>query len=125
MSFDGLPDFDGETYRRALDHERLGAQLLRVGTFMAEGDWRTLRDIGTATGDPEASVSARLRDLRKRKFGGHTVERERLAGGLYRYRLVKVDRANDDDWGEASRKPKPPEPDPQPQPVQLSVEAYT
>lgn len=94
MSF--LPDFDGETYLRALDHERLAAQLLRVGHIVADGKWHTLRELSSRTGDPEASVSARLRDLRKRKFGGFTVERERLPGkdgksGLWRYRLVRED----------------------------------
>ena len=29
------------------------------------GDWRTLRSIADCTGDPEASVSAQLRHLRK------------------------------------------------------------
>lgn len=110
----GLPDFDGATYRHALDHERLGAQLLRVAQLMGDGGWRTLREIARTTDDPEASVSARLRDLRKRKFGGYTVERERLTGGLYRYRVVKADQANDDDWGEGARKPVEPEPEPRP-----------
>jgi len=39
---------------------------------------------------PEASVSARLRDLRKAKFGGYRVERQRVreGRGLYHYRLT-------------------------------------
>lgn len=88
-----LPDFDGETYQRALDHERLGNQFLRVARLMGDGGWKTLAEISGTTGDPEASVSARLRDLRKAKFGGHTVERERLGQGLFRYRLIREDRA--------------------------------
>lgn len=108
MSF---PDFDGETYRRALDNERLGAQLLRVGHLMGDGDWRTLSGIRDVTGDPEASISARLRDLRKRKFGGHTVERERLKGGLYRYRVVRVEIARNWD-DEPPDEPPPPVPSP-------------
>ncbi len=87
--FDLLPDFDGATYERALDHARLGEQLLRVGRVMADGNWHTLRELSDRTGDPEASISARLRDLRKRKFGGHTVEHERLDRGLWRYRLIR------------------------------------
>lgn len=85
-----LPDFDGATYERDLDHARLGKQFLRVARLMGDGAWHTLHEISGRTGDPEASVSARLRDLRKRKFGGHTVERERLAGGLFRYRLIRT-----------------------------------
>lgn len=84
-----LPEFDGETYWSALDHERLGKQLLRVGRQMADGQWHTLAELAAATGDPEASISARLRDLRKRKFGGHTVNRQRMTGGLWRYRLIR------------------------------------
>jgi hypothetical protein len=103
MSLHDLPDFDGATYSRALDHERLGEQLLRVGRVMADGAWHTLREIGDRTGDPEASVSARLRDLRKRKFGGHSVQRQRLARGLWRYRLVREDLAGE--W-----RPIPPAP---------------
>jgi hypothetical protein len=39
---------------------------------------------------PEGSVSARLRDLRKDKFGGFEVERKRdsIEKGLFLYRLV-------------------------------------
>jgi hypothetical protein len=116
-----LPDFDGETYRRALDHQRLGAQLLRVALYMSDGEWRTLRMIARATDDPEASISARLRDLRKRKFGGHTVERDRIRGGLYRYRIVLTERANNDDWGDAAPVPRTPEPNPTPVPVLLDL----
>jgi hypothetical protein len=51
----------------------------------------TLQDIARETGDPEASISARLRDLRKPQFGGHTVERIRTGEGkrgLFLYRVV-------------------------------------
>jgi predicted transcriptional regulator len=40
-------------------------QARRVIGCMADGAWRTLAEISAATGDPEASVSARLRDMRK------------------------------------------------------------
>lgn len=55
---------------------------------MKDGYWRTLGWIADSTGDPEASISAQLRHLRKPRFGGHTVEREHLGNGLYQYRLV-------------------------------------
>jgi hypothetical protein len=109
VSLSDLPDFDGATYIRALDHERLGAQLLRVARVMADGAWHTLRGISGLTGDPEASVSARLRDLRKRKFGGHSVLRERVARGLWRYRLVLVEHEGDD-WGSPAPVPAVPSP---------------
>ena len=55
---------------------------------MSDGNWRSLRAIENETGYPQASVSARLRDFRKAKFGGHTVERKRIEGGLFVYRLI-------------------------------------
>jgi hypothetical protein len=61
---------------------------------MLDGRWRTLRQISDATGSPEASVSARLRDMRKPRFGASTVDRERMGdpdGGLHRYRLLASD----------------------------------
>jgi hypothetical protein len=82
-----LPDFDGATYERDRDHARLGAQLRRVADALADGEWWTLRGLAERTGDPEASVSARLRDLRKGKFGGYTVIAEPIRRGLWRYRL--------------------------------------
>ena len=54
---------------------------------MNDGRWRTLREIATLTGDPEASISAQLRHLRKPRFGAYEVEREYLRDGLYRYKV--------------------------------------
>lgn len=85
------PDFDGATYDRERDHERLGAQALRVWSLMTDRQWRTLADIENATGDPQASVSARLRDFRKKRFGAHTIERRSRGDdtrGLFEYRLI-------------------------------------
>jgi hypothetical protein len=63
-----------------------------VAALMLDGRWRTLRQISDATGSPEASVSARLRDMRKPRFGLSTVERERMGDdGLHRYRLLASD----------------------------------
>jgi hypothetical protein len=88
--FGGL-DHDGDTYDPELDRARLNAQTRRVYDLMADAAWRTLAEIAAATGDPEASVSARLRDLRKAKFGGYAVERRRRGdgrSGVWEYRLV-------------------------------------
>ena len=82
------PRFDGPAYNPARDHARLGAQLTRIFALVRDGRWRTLAAIAAATGDPEASVSAQLRHLRKLRFGGHTVERRRVGGG-YEYRVVE------------------------------------
>ena len=80
--------FSGQTYSEELDGPRLNSQLGRVFSLMVDGKWRTLGEILAATGDPEASISARLRDFRKPQFGGHTMESERIDGGLWRYRLL-------------------------------------
>jgi hypothetical protein len=83
--------FDGDTYDPARDHERLKTELGRVWTVMADGKWHTLAELGWRTEGSEAGVSARLRDLRKRRFGGYLVERKRITGGLYEYRLLRPD----------------------------------
>lgn len=81
-----VPQFDGETIEPE-DVPRLAHQLELVRWLMGDGCWRTLSQIGTEIGAPEASVSARLRDLRKTRFGGHKVERKRLSRGLFTYRV--------------------------------------
>lgn len=82
-------DFDGETYDPVLDHATLTGQLLNVYNTMKSGLWYTLHDLSAATGGSEASVSARLRDLRKDKFGSFIVDRKRsqVHRGLWYYRL--------------------------------------
>lgn len=84
-----MVDFDGDTYERDLDHDRLHSQLETVKQLMADGEWRTLDDIAFIVTGSVASISARLRDLRKEKFGGHLVDRRRgLGPGVFEYRLV-------------------------------------
>lgn len=79
--------FDGATFEPAKDSVRLAGLLARVKALMSDGRWRTLAEIRAVVGGTEASVSARLRDLRKPKFGGHTVETRRRDGGLWESRL--------------------------------------
>ena len=80
--------FNGADYDHERDSVRLTGQLLRIWNVVNDGRWRTLKDIANITGDPEASVSAQLRHLRKPRFGGHTVEREYINNGLYKYRVL-------------------------------------
>jgi len=70
------------------DEVRLNRQQALVWAVLVDHDWHTLRELSERTGCPEASVSARIRDLRKRKYGSHTIERESLGSGLFRYRLL-------------------------------------
>lgn len=91
--FDVGVTFDGKTFDHAKDGARLSTQLERVRELMADGRWRTLAQIKKACGGSEASVSARLRDLRKARFGGLSIERRRYgasAGGLWEYRCGSV-----------------------------------
>ncbi len=78
---------DGQTFDAARDGARLSAQLDAVKALMADSSWRTLAQIADAVKAPEASVSARLRDLRKPKHGAFLVEREHVSRGLFRYRV--------------------------------------
>lgn len=79
--------FHGETYDAPMDHGRLRGQLLRVFARLSDGSWHTLRDLAASAGGSEASVSARLRDLRKPQYGKREVHRRRISGGLYEYRI--------------------------------------
>lgn len=91
---DRIPHFDGETYNAARDHKRLGEQHLRVWEVMKDGKWHSLAALTKLTGAPGASVSARIRDFRKNKFGGHKVERKSAGSGTFMYRLTLHPLAN-------------------------------
>lgn len=81
---------DGDTFDPDVDLKPLNKQMLRVYLSLnigTTGGWKSIEDISLETGDPGASVSARIRDFRKAKFGGHTVERIR-AGRTWYYRLT-------------------------------------
>jgi hypothetical protein len=87
------PDFDQQ-----IDGKRLETQLVMVAAFMLEMHrqrrWVTLHEIEDTTGAPSASISAQLRHLRKKKFGGHRVEKRRrvhaqgAVGGTWEYMVI-------------------------------------
>ena len=89
------PRFNGAAYVPERDDPRLTGQILRVANCMVDGRWRTLADIEAITGDPAAAISAQLRHLRKRRFGGHMVNKEYLGKGLWVYQLV-LNKGEDD-----------------------------
>lgn len=85
------PHFNGPAYDVEHDLWRLSDQHTRVRDLMLDGAWRTIREIAAITGDPESSVSAQLRHLRKRRFGSYTVERTHSGDrkrGLHKYRVL-------------------------------------
>lgn len=88
---DVVRDFEGSDYDPALDRKRLTGQILRIYNCMKDGVWRTLDEINVDTGDPQASISAQLRHLRKKRWGSHIVEKRRRGienQGLFEYKLI-------------------------------------
>ena len=86
-----LATIGGVTYDPAVDGDRLGAQMIRVLDCMLDGHWRSLRQIAAITDDPEASISARLRDVRK-IWGEDAMESRRVPGidpkrGVWQYKI--------------------------------------
>lgn len=81
------PRFDGPDVEPA-DAERLASQLERVRAILSDGEWYTLHQLYMLAGGSMQGISARLRDLRKQRFGAHQIERRRITGGLFEYRMV-------------------------------------
>ncbi|TNE58637.1 MAG: hypothetical protein EP341_03205 [Sphingomonadales bacterium] len=83
--------FHGVTFDPKADQARLDTQQGRVEHAMADQKWRTLAEISAITGDPEASISARIRTCRD-KWGEGAAERRRRPGiaaeaGVWEYRI--------------------------------------
>lgn len=92
--FDPPVYFDGKTYDPKYDRDRLKKLLGRVYECMLDGHWRSLEEIQQSCGGTEASVSARLRDLRKERFGAYDIQRARvdpMRRGLWLYRMNQGD----------------------------------
>lgn len=83
------PRFSGSDYLPWRDDERLTGQLRRIYDVVKDGCWHTLPELEERTGDPQASISAQLRHLRKERFGSHQVDREHAGNGLFRYRVSR------------------------------------
>lgn len=100
--------FDGTTYQIESDFARLCRQHRRVHALMRDGRWRTLAEIAGITGDPPASISARLRDFRKQKFGCLRVNRRRRGEptrGLFEYQLLYASGGADNVGGPLAETP--------------------
>lgn len=82
--------FDGNTFSAELDGARLSGLLFRVFSALSSGRWMTLQELQEKAGGSLCGVSARVRDLRKPKFGGYVIERRRRGNpksGLHEYRM--------------------------------------
>lgn len=82
------PSFNGSDYVPARDDARLTVQYRRIFELMKDQQFRSLSDIEEKTQDPQASISAQLRHMRKPRFGGHEVNKRYRGHGLYEYQLI-------------------------------------
>lgn len=82
-----MPYLDNGVVHDPADDARLMRQLVNVFRIVRDGRWRTLQEIADATGAPHASVSAQLRNLRKARFGGYTVNKRYKGRGLWTYQV--------------------------------------
>lgn len=83
-----IATFDGETVE-PLDAVAFGDQLFAVWRIMIDGHWHNTHDIARRLDVSSESVGARLRDLRKAKFGSYNIERRRIDGTrTFEFRLI-------------------------------------
>ena len=72
-----------------------GRQLSQVYSVMQDGKARTLWEWQEQVRDccgayhSQTAISARIRDLRKAKYGAYHVETKKRSKGVYEYRLIK------------------------------------
>lgn len=77
----------GPAYVKSLDGKRIKKQHEVIRDFMLGNGWKTLSEIETVLGYPQASISAQLRHLRKDRFGGFTVDKRRRTVGTWEYHV--------------------------------------
>lgn len=88
MNTTSLTPFNGSDYDHDRDAPRLTEQIKRVFEVLSTHQWVTLAEIAAATGDPEASISAQIRHLRKARFGSWDIQKRHNGNGLYSYRMT-------------------------------------
>ena len=93
MADDMTGSAGGATFDPERDGDRLNRQRKRVWAIMSDHEWHTLYEIAEKVGDkdPTQSIGARIRDLRKKEYGSHTVTSQFVRVGLWRYRLEPTD----------------------------------
>ena len=102
-------NFDGETYDEELDGERMTTQLELVREIMSDQGWHRILEVANRVDCSESGAAARIRDLRKEKFGAWNIVRRRVAhgNGLHEYRwngeivhLIKAAKPANTNWKE-------------------------
>ena len=84
MDLKNEPDFDGDDYQPARDKKRLTTGQHKVRMYMERSPvYQTIMQISEALDMYPPSVSADLRNLRKERFGGRTVDRRYVRNGVY------------------------------------------
>jgi hypothetical protein len=86
------PDFDGDDYVADRDNARLTNQIDKVRMYMENAGYLTVKQIAADLKQPEPSVSAQIRNLRKDRFGARTVNREYRGNGCYAFKLEPKER---------------------------------
>jgi hypothetical protein len=79
--------FDGQS-ARPIDTPRLAGQMLAVYRLMENGEYWTLSDLAGKVGGLETSISSRIRDMRKARWGSRKIETRYIGNGVRQYRLV-------------------------------------
>lgn len=60
----------------------------RVKALMLDGRWRSGPEIARIVGCSDSCATARVRDLRKEKYGSYNAPCERFPDGIYRYCVI-------------------------------------
>lgn len=85
--------FAGSDYVEEIDSARLSGQIAAIYELMKDGVWRTLEEIERAFDSRygQASISAQLRNLRKKPLSMTVLKRRRgePGHGLFEYQLLK------------------------------------
>ena len=83
--------FTGYGYDAAQDYSRLKSQQNRLLWILEKtrGEWWSVQDLSRWVPGAQTSLSANIRNLRKKQHGSHPVECRRLkkGGGTWVYRL--------------------------------------
>lgn len=104
MSFDGDTFVPHRPEDPGSDEERLGHEMACVRAVLIDHEWHVVSEFDHC--GPSAATTARIRDFRKEKNGGYTVESRYVRKGVWEYRLL--DPAKPEDQAPVSPEAKHP-----------------